>query len=100
MAGSDPNRIIPDRVYSQPATEVWTGLSGRTLERKRSDGTGPDYVRLGPGRIGYRGSAILAWLKKNTFRSTAAELAAGRKSDGRSRWRRSVASAAPIDAAE
>ena len=43
MATSDPPRIIPDKVYNQAETETWTGLSGRTLERKRSDGTGPDY---------------------------------------------------------
>lgn len=46
----------------------------RTQERRRSDGSGPRYVRLGR-RILYRRSDIEAWLAARTFKSHADERA-------------------------
>jgi predicted DNA-binding transcriptional regulator AlpA len=38
-------------------------LSTPTLGRKRRDGTGPRFVKLGERRIGYRLSDLNAWLE-------------------------------------
>lgn len=49
-------------------------ISRRTLERMRVDGTGPRYLKVGPGkrsRVLYRQSEVLAWLEKQTYASTA-----------------------------
>ena len=54
------------------------GLSESTLERKRTDGTGPNFVRLSARRVGYRLADIEAWATSNTFAHRAAEYAARR----------------------
>jgi predicted DNA-binding transcriptional regulator AlpA len=74
--------LDPDRIYSEEATGRIVDQSTRTLQRKRVAGTGPAYVRLGPRRIGYTGRAILEWIKANTHRHLAAELAARQQADG------------------
>ena len=47
--------------------------SARTLERRRLDGTGPKFVKLGgrSGRVLYRPEDIAAWAADRTFASTA-----------------------------
>ena len=42
----------------------WLGLSQPTLSRHRRNGTGPAFVRLSMRRIGYRRSAVEAWLSE------------------------------------
>ena len=44
--------------------------SPRTLERRRLDGTGPKFVKLG-GRVLYRPEDVSAWADARTFASTA-----------------------------
>jgi len=49
-------------------------LSPKTLERMRVDGTGPKFLKAGPGlrsRVLYRQKDIESWLDKFTFESTA-----------------------------
>jgi predicted DNA-binding transcriptional regulator AlpA len=49
-------------------------ISRRTLERMRVDGTGPRYLKVGPGkrsRVLYRQSEVLAWLERQTYGSTS-----------------------------
>jgi predicted DNA-binding transcriptional regulator AlpA len=49
-------------------------ISRRTLERMRVDGTGPRYIKAGPGkrsRVLYRQSEIVAWLEKRSYGSTS-----------------------------
>lgn len=49
-------------------------ISKRTLERMRVDGTGPRYLKAGPGkrsRVLYRQSEVLAWLETKSFGSTS-----------------------------
>ena len=49
-------------------------ISRRTLERMRVDGTGPRYLKVGPGkrsRVLYRQSDVEAWLGKFNFGSTS-----------------------------
>lgn len=49
-------------------------ISRRTLERMRVDGTGPRYLKVGPGkrsRVLYRQSEVLAWLERQSYGSTS-----------------------------
>jgi predicted DNA-binding transcriptional regulator AlpA len=52
------------------------GLSPRTLQRWRTTGDGPPFVRLGPRRIAYREADIESWAAARTYPHRAAELAA------------------------
>ena len=53
-------------------TAKGVGLSERTLERMRQEGTGPAFVKIGERRIGYTPAAIESWLAQRTFASTSA----------------------------
>lgn len=49
-------------------------ISNRTLERMRVEGSGPRYIKVGPGkraRVLYRQSDIDAWLAQYSFGSTS-----------------------------
>ncbi len=49
-------------------------ISRRTLERMRVEGTGPRYLKVGPGkrsRVIYRQQDILTWLEAFHFSSTS-----------------------------
>lgn len=57
------------------AAAAYLGLSPKTIERFRSEGTGPAYVKAGPGRraaVRYRRADLDAWIESQTFTSTAA----------------------------
>lgn len=45
----------------------------RTLQRWRSTGEGPSFVRLGPRRVGYRLSDIEKWAADRTYAHHAEE---------------------------
>ena len=47
-----------------------TGLSHRTLEKKRRHGTGPRFCRLG-GAVRYRRSDVEAWIEAHSRTCTA-----------------------------
>ena len=49
-------------VLSEREVSDWLGISQPTLSRHRRDGTGPAFVRLSTRRVGYRRSAVEAWL--------------------------------------
>jgi len=49
---SDPIAVIPPRYLCTPEAARFLGLSYRTLEKHRSYGTGPTYLKLG-GRVVY-----------------------------------------------
>jgi len=52
------------------------GFKPQTLRKKRLDGTGPPYIRLGnapSARVAYRLSDIESWLNQHTFKSTSQE---------------------------
>ena len=59
----------PDKLYltSDPALLALGTRS--TLAHWRSEGRGPEYVKLG-SRIGYAGAALNEWLKARTVRPT------------------------------
>lgn len=49
-------------------------ISRRTLERMRVDGTGPRYIKVGPGRksrVLYREQDVLDWINRFQFGSTS-----------------------------
>jgi predicted DNA-binding transcriptional regulator AlpA len=50
-------------------------IPARTVQRWRSTGDGPPFVRFGPRRIAYRTSDVECWAASRTFASRAAELA-------------------------
>lgn len=59
-----PTFWTPDEAAKALRTSV------RTLERRRLDGSGPPFVKLG-GRILYRPEDIDAWAADRTFASTS-----------------------------
>lgn len=49
-------------------------ISRRTLERMRVDGTGPRYLKVGPGkrsRVLYRQTDVVEWLGRFSYGSTS-----------------------------
>ena len=50
-------------------------VSVRTLQRWRTSGDGPPFVRLGPRRVVYRLRDAEAWATRRTFTHRADELA-------------------------
>ena len=63
------------RLMNEPATADYLDLSRRTLQRFRTTGDGPPFVRLGPRRIAYRVADVEAWAAARTFDHRAAEMA-------------------------
>ncbi|HEX7006466.1 MAG TPA: helix-turn-helix domain-containing protein [Alphaproteobacteria bacterium] len=54
-----------------PQAATFLGLATSTLNRWRSEGCGPRYVRLSGRAIGYRRSDLEAWLADRVRRSTS-----------------------------
>ena len=61
---------LPPRYLRTPEAARFLGLSGRTLEKHRTYGTGPTYRKLG-GRIVYSLDDLQAWANLGTRHSTA-----------------------------
>jgi len=68
--------------HSQPATPAaqlltpdqaaaYMGLAVATLQRQRTEGTGPRFIKLGKRRVAYREADLLAWLEGRVADSTA-----------------------------
>ncbi|TPW27708.1 helix-turn-helix transcriptional regulator [Pararhizobium mangrovi] len=66
----DPNADLPPRYLRTPEAARFLGLSGRTLEKHRTYGTGPRYSKIG-GRVVYRLDDLQAWVERGTKRSTS-----------------------------
>jgi predicted DNA-binding transcriptional regulator AlpA len=56
----------PEALFTQKQVSDWLGISTPSLQRMRSSGCGPAFVQLSARRIGYRKSAIEAWLSFRT----------------------------------
>ena len=56
----------PDPILSEQELAAWLNTSRPTLQRQRSDGSGPEFIQLSERRIGYRKSAVEAWLSART----------------------------------
>lgn len=58
------------RYVRTPEAARYLGLSGRTLEKHRTYGTGPRYSKLG-GRVVYRMEDLQAWADRGSKASTS-----------------------------
>lgn len=56
-------------------TAARLGLSERSLERLRTSGEGPPFVRLSARRLAYREADVLAWIERRIRRSRAEDAA-------------------------
>ena len=66
----DPNTGLPPRYLRTPEAARFLGLSGRTLEKHRTYGTGPRYSKLG-GRVVYAVTDLQAWVNRGIKASTS-----------------------------
>ena len=61
---------LPPRFLRTPEAAQFLGLSGRTLEKHRTYGTGPAYRKLG-GRVVYAVDDLQAWADRGAVTSTS-----------------------------
>ena len=61
-----------DPILSEEELAKWLATSRPTLQRQRSDGSGPPFVQLSERRIGYRKSAVEDWLVTRTINRVGA----------------------------
>ena len=66
----DANAGFPPRYLRTPEAARLLGLSGRTLEKHRTYGTGPAYRKLG-GRVVYALEDLKAWADRGAKTSTS-----------------------------
>jgi hypothetical protein len=66
----DPNAGLPPRYLRTPEAARFLSLSGRTLEKHRTYGTGPAYRKLG-GRVVYALEDLKAWADRGVKTSTS-----------------------------
>lgn len=66
----DPQPALPPRFLRTPEAARFLGLSGRTLEKHRTYGTGPIYKKIG-GRVVYALPDLQAWADRGTKASTS-----------------------------
>ena len=67
---SDPLAGLPPRFLRTPEAARYLGLSGRTLEKHRTYGTGPTYRKIG-GRVVYALDDLKAWADLGAKTSTS-----------------------------
>lgn len=70
-AGGAPAPVTHDPVLDVKGAAAYCGVSPATMNRKRLDGTGARFVRLSSNRVGYRLSALNAWLAGLEVSSTS-----------------------------
>lgn len=66
----DPLAGLPPRFLRTPEAARFLSLSGRTLEKHRTYGTGPKYRKIG-GRVVYALEDLKAWADMATKTSTS-----------------------------
>lgn len=64
-----------DPILTESETAKELKVSPRTLQRWRVTGDGPQYIRIGLRRVGYRQSVCREWTACRTFSHSAAEIA-------------------------
>lgn len=60
---------LPPRYLRTPEAARFLGVSGRTLEKHRTYGTGPLYSKIG-GRVIYAVGDLQAWARRGARRAT------------------------------
>lgn len=72
FARSDaPDERAGSTLLTPRQAAAYTGLAIATLQRQRTEGTGPKFVKIGKRRVGYRLTDLLAWLDARVANSTA-----------------------------
>ena len=66
---AEATAALPPRLLRTPEAARFLGLSGRTLEKHRTYGTGPTYRKIG-GRVLYTVRDLEAWSAVGTRQST------------------------------
>ena len=66
----DAQIALPPRFLRTPEAARFLGLSGRTLEKHRTYGTGPTYRKIG-GRVVYALPDLQSWADRGTKSSTS-----------------------------
>ena len=66
----DPTAGLPPRFLRTPEAARFLSLSGRTLEKHRTYGTGPTYRKIG-GRVVYALDDLKAWADRGAKTSTS-----------------------------
>ena len=59
------------KILRTPDAAKYVGLAASTLEKLRTAGGGPKYVKIGVKLVGYTKEALDAWLGKRTRTSTS-----------------------------
>ena len=67
---SEALAATPPRLLRTNEAARWLGLSGRTLEKHRTFGTGPAYRKIG-GRVVYALADLQAWANRGARFSTS-----------------------------
>jgi len=67
-----------DPILCEEELARWLDTSRPTLQRQRSNGSGPPFIQLSERRIGYRKSAVERWLTTRTI-SRVGELACAKQ---------------------
>lgn len=62
---------MTQRYLRTPDAAIYLGVGRSTLERKRIDGTGPKFRRLGGKIISYAVDDLDAWASQQVFSSTS-----------------------------
>lgn len=65
----EPAPAMPPRLLRTPEAARFLGLSGRTLEKHRTFGTGPTYKKIG-GRVVYAVGDLQTWADRGARTST------------------------------
>jgi predicted DNA-binding transcriptional regulator AlpA len=61
------NNQLLDPLLTEKQLSTWLGVSLPSLQRMRSNGTGPKFIQLSERRIGYRKSEVETWLSARTI---------------------------------
>ena len=67
---TEPTAAIPQRYLRTPEAARFLGISGRTLEKHRTYGTGPTYRKIG-GRVIYSVADLQSWADRGAKSSTS-----------------------------
>lgn len=67
---NDVTPALPQRYLRTPEAARFLGLSGRTLEKHRTYGTGPTYRKIG-GRVVYSVGDLQSWADRGAKSSTS-----------------------------
>lgn len=73
---SEAPAFTPHRLLRTNEAAHWLGLSGRTLEKHRTFGTGPSYRKIG-GRVVYALGDLQVWADRGARRSTTERMPLG-----------------------